>query len=100
MAFVKLLPATQLPPGTLRHIEIDNELGVAICNVEGSVYAINGECPHSGAPLGHGALHGHTIVCPWHAWSFDCRTGGCDFNSVQLDTFPVRIDDGYVWIDL
>ena len=32
-------------------------------------------CPHRGAPLAHGALHHHTIVCPWHAWEFDCRTG-------------------------
>ena len=98
MAFLKILPAGELPPGTLRHVEVEG-LGLAVCNVEGTVYAMADECPHAGAPLGQGALHGHTIVCPWHAWSFDCRTGGCDFNSVKLETFPARVEDGHVWID-
>lgn len=47
----------------------------AICNVDGQLEALEGTCPHRGGPLGHGALHGETLVCPWHAWEFNCRTG-------------------------
>ena len=34
-------------------------------------------CPHLGAHLGHGGrVEGNSVVCPFHAWKFDC-TGAC-----------------------
>ena len=45
----------------------------AVCNAGGEIHALDGICPHAGGPLGQGALHGTTLVCPWHAWEFDCR---------------------------
>jgi nitrite reductase (NADH) small subunit len=65
----------------------------AVCNVAGAVYALDGICPHSGGPLGEGALHGSTLVCPWHAWEFDCRTGANDFDpDVVVATFAAKIE--------
>jgi len=73
----------------------------AVCNVEGDVHALEGTCPHAGGPLGQGALHGDTLVCPWHAWEYNCRTGVCLFSDdVKLAKFPVKIEDGAVWIDV
>ena len=62
----------------------------AICNAGGEVYALDGICPHAGGPLGQGALHGTTLVCPWHAWEFDCRSG----------EVPVKIEGGAIFIDV
>ena len=54
----------------------------------------------AGGPLGEGALHGSTLVCPWHAWEFDCRTGANDFDpDVTVATFPVKIEAGEILID-
>src|SRR5436853_37901 len=61
-----------------------------LCHVDGQVYAMNGICPHRGGPLIHGALHGHTVVCPWHGWEFDCREGGV----------PVHVQDGDIYLEL
>jgi nitrite reductase (NADH) small subunit len=73
----------------------------AVCNVGGELYALDGICPHSGGPLGEGALHGSTLVCPWHAWEFDCRTGANDFDpDVTVATFPVKVDAGEILIDV
>ena len=34
-------------------------------------------CPHLGAHLGHGGtVKGNSVVCPFHAWAFDC-SGAC-----------------------
>jgi nitrite reductase (NADH) small subunit len=99
MGFVKVLEAVRLPTGALCEVRIAGR-PVALCHSEDGVYAVAGECPHAGGPLGHGALHGHTIVCPWHAWEFDCRTGECDFNTARLETFQVKLYDGAVWVDL
>jgi len=73
----------------------------AVCNVAGEVHALDGICPHAGGPLGQGALHGETLVCPWHAWEYNCRTGawvGAD--DLKLEMFPVKMQGGDVFIDV
>jgi nitrite reductase (NADH) small subunit len=77
------------------------ENSYAICNAGGELHALDGFCPHAGGPLGHGALHGFTLVCPWHAWEFDCRTGANEFDpDVIVPKFPVKIDGGDILIDV
>jgi nitrite reductase (NADH) small subunit len=72
----------------------------AVCNTGEGIYVLDGVCPHAGGPLGHGALHGHMVVCPWHAWEFDCRTGEHDFNpSVRVRTFPARVEGDDILIE-
>jgi nitrite reductase (NADH) small subunit len=68
----------------------------AVCNVSGQIYAVEGVCPHRGAPLAYGALHDHTIVCPWHAWEFDCRTGIGDCGDVA--TAGVTVTDDCIYL--
>jgi nitrite reductase/ring-hydroxylating ferredoxin subunit len=51
---------------------------MALFNVGGEFYAINYVCPHMGGPLGEGKLAGFVVSCPWHAWTFDVRTGLAD----------------------
>jgi len=100
MAFIRAASLSDIPPGTAIQVELEGE-GYALCNVEGRLYAIDGICPHSAGPIGEGGLHGHIMVCPWHGWEFDCRTGHCnvDDNLVQK-TFPVRVENGDVLIDI
>lgn len=100
MALIRIGPLAQLPPGSATHF-ITGEEAIAICNVAGQLYAMDGICPHSGGPLGHGALEGHLLACPFHAWEFDCRTGtsGVD-DHLQLATYPVMVKDGDVFVDV
>ena len=97
---VRIASLSQLTPGTVAQVEAGgNEY--AVCNVNGTVYALDGICPHAGGPLGEGALHDHIIVCPWHAWEYDCRTGENDFDpDVKVATFPVRIEGDEVLIEI
>lgn len=100
MPFVRLLPLADLPPGSLIEAEVNGK-AYAVCNVEGEVYAIDGVCPHAHGPLGHGALNGRSITCPWHMWGFDCATGQSDVSaSTKLETFPAKIENGDVFIDV
>ncbi|MBY0507597.1 MAG: Rieske (2Fe-2S) protein [Bryobacteraceae bacterium] len=74
---------------------------LVLCRVEGEIYALDGVCPHVGGPLAHGALHGRMLVCPWHAWEFDCVTGEHDRHpACRLRTYPVTQSDGQVWVTL
>ena len=77
--------------------------GPSIClaNVEGRLCALNNLCPHREGPLGQGWIEGNTVVCPWHAWAFDCKTGLAEPpERAQVKVYPVRIEGDTVLADL
>jgi len=98
MPFVKVGSVSKLPPGSVMEAMVGDGT-YAICNAGGKIHAVDGICPHSGGPLGQGALHGHILVCPWHAWEFDCRDNGIE-DGLTLAKFPVRIDGDAILIDV
>ena len=89
MPFTKVGSLAQFPPGSVLEVHVGDST-YAVCNADGQIYALDGICPHSGGPLGQGALHGTTLVCPWHAWEFDCREGNV----------PVKIEGDDILIDV
>jgi nitrite reductase/ring-hydroxylating ferredoxin subunit len=100
MALHKVATLAELPPGALIQVDVGEET-LALCNAGGQIHALEGVCPHAGGPLGQGALHGTTIVCPWHAWEYDCVTGEHDRNrNVRLAKFAVRVEGEDVLVDV
>ena len=100
MPFVKVASIAKLPPGSATQVEVAGH-PYALCNVDGKMYALDGVCPHAGGPLGCGALHGNMLVCPWHGWEYDCRTGENDFDpDIRVAPFAVRIDGDDILIDV
>jgi nitrite reductase/ring-hydroxylating ferredoxin subunit len=100
MASVPVGNLSELPPGTLAEAETAGRV-LALCNVDGAIYAIDGICPHAGGRLGHGALHGHWVCCPVHAWEFDCRTGEhAPGSPCSVRTYPVSVEDAEIRIEL
>jgi nitrite reductase/ring-hydroxylating ferredoxin subunit len=99
MLSMRLIELSDVPPGTVREARV-NDRTFAVCNVDGQVFVVSGDCPHRDGPLGHGALHGYTLVCPWHAWEFDVRTGESDAGpGCRIAGYPTRIEQGAVHID-
>jgi nitrite reductase/ring-hydroxylating ferredoxin subunit len=101
MSFVKVGRLATLPPGSVMQVEAGGET-VAVCNAGGDLHALDGICPHAGGPLGHGALHGTTLVCPWHAWEYDLETGECLWNPrYRVRVYPVEVAaDGTVTVTM
>ena len=101
MAFERLASLAEIKPGTMLDAEIAGDRLVVICNVGGQLHAMDGRCPHRGGPLGQGALHGTMVVCPWHAWEFDCVTGQNDYKpDLKQTKYDVRVDGGDVLVDI
>jgi nitrite reductase/ring-hydroxylating ferredoxin subunit len=100
MALVHFGPVAELPPGASRQVE-HGEHTLVLCNHEGTVRALDGLCPHRNGPLGHGAFSGGRLVCPWHAWEFDCVTGEYDYDpSIRLAVHSVEIRNGEIYVQL
>ena len=65
---------------------------IALYHTQQGFYATTNVCPHRGGPLGEGDLLGNEIVCPWHFWSFDVKTGANVADpSLQIPTYEVRV---------
>jgi naphthalene 1,2-dioxygenase ferredoxin component len=75
---------------------------VAICLVDGEVFAIDNICSHAFAMLSDGHLEGHELICPLHGGSFDIRTGEAVATpcTVDLTVFPTKVEDGEVFLKL
>ena len=99
--WVRLCAIEEAPPaGDLREVEV---AGKTLCfaNIDGQLHAIDNLCPHRAGPLGQGWIEGQAVVCPWHAWAFDCRTGIAEEpERAQVKVYPVRAEDGAVLVDL
>jgi len=69
---------------------------------EGDFYATAGHCTHENVHLCDGLVMGHLIECPKHNGQFDYRTGEAKRAPVcvNLRTFPVKVEDGHVFIDV
>jgi nitrite reductase (NADH) small subunit len=92
--------AADVPPGTGRVVNADGRL-VAVFNAGGEYHVIDNQCPHRGGPLGKGSLDGHTVMCPWHGWSFDVRTGiNIDTGRIRVRCFPVAVEDGRILVQV
>jgi nitrite reductase/ring-hydroxylating ferredoxin subunit len=100
MPLVKAGSAARLTPGSVVEVRAGERV-LAVCNVEGSIHAMEGRCLHVGGPLGHGMMNGHHVVCPWHLWEFDCRTGEYDGNPAYcVPVYPVKIEGDDIWVEV
>ncbi|HEX3871106.1 MAG TPA: Rieske 2Fe-2S domain-containing protein [Pirellulales bacterium] len=98
--WIEIAAAADCPPGSALEL-VAEETMVALFNVDGEFYALDGVCPHQGGPLGKGCLTGAIITCPWHGWQFDVRSGEHQLNKrLQQPTLPVRVVGEAVFVDL
>jgi NADPH-dependent 2,4-dienoyl-CoA reductase/sulfur reductase-like enzyme/nitrite reductase/ring-hydroxylating ferredoxin subunit len=82
---------SDFPPSGLRAVEVAGEK-VLLVRRGDEVTAIAAMCPHAGAPLAEGVLHGNSVICPWHKAAFEAGSGKCleppavdDLPSYKLD---------------
>lgn len=101
MPFTKVGSLSEVPPGTAKVYEVGDR-AIAVCNVDGELYAVDDVCTHDEGSLDQGELEGFEIECPRHSARFDVRTGKVTALPAVLpiDTFPVRVDGGDIEIDV
>lgn len=71
---VILAGAAGVAEGELTSLDVDGR-EIAVCRVEGVVYAFDDECTHRACSLAEGELEGTVVLCPCHAGEFDVTTG-------------------------
>ena len=98
--WIKIAKTSDIPAGEGRSFEVQS-ISIGIFNVQGTFYALDNICAHSGGPLGEGVLDGNNIMCPWHAWEFDVTSGKCAGNSeIAQKKFPVKVEQDDILIEI
>jgi 3-phenylpropionate/trans-cinnamate dioxygenase ferredoxin subunit len=100
VAFVKAAKIGDIPPGRVKTVEVGDE-DVALCNVDGQIYAIANFCSHDDGPLGDGYLLGDEIECPRHGARFNVKSGEVKTLPaiIPIPTFAVRIEGDDILVD-
>lgn len=103
MAGVRVAALAELPDGSVMGVEAGGRR-ICLANCEGEIYAFSDNCSHRDFPLSNGELDVDdcTITCEWHGAAFDVRTGRalCLPATSPIETFPCRVVDGQIFVDL
>lgn len=100
------------------HVVTVNAREIAIVPWDGKWYALRNICPHLGARVCGGQLRPFLhqpsvtdedlsvdldrpiVMCPWHHWEFDVRTGEALTGRERVKTYRVHVEDGRVHVEL
>jgi len=98
---VRVASVDEIRVGRGKTVEVEG-LPLAVFNVGGGRYhALSGACAHEGGPLAEGALIGDSVVCPWHGFDFDIRTGACGVApDLSVSVYPVRVVGADLLVEL
>lgn len=98
--YIRVARYDDIREGEGRVVEVRGK-EIGLFKIDGEIHALDNICPHRGGPLAEGIVRGPVVTCPWHAWSFDIRTGVyTDDARLCVHKFPVRVENGEVQVDM
>jgi nitrite reductase/ring-hydroxylating ferredoxin subunit len=90
-------PAVKRKAWTIKH----NGRRYAVFDSGGQLEVTDARCPHNGGPLTGGVVRDGAVICPWHLYCFDLRTGECRTAAgYRLRKYPVLSRDGRLFAQL
>jgi nitrite reductase/ring-hydroxylating ferredoxin subunit len=76
------------------------EKRIALFRYQDGFFALDETCPHRGGPLHEGTLDRGVVLCPWHQWQFDLRTGCSPVNPLsRVRIYAVRVEGADVFLE-
>jgi nitrite reductase/ring-hydroxylating ferredoxin subunit len=89
-----------IPDGGAIAVDV-GEKRIALFRIQGEVFALDETCPHRGGPLHDGAVDRGVVLCPWHQWQFDLKTGCSPVNPLsRVKVYPVRLEGTEVFLEV
>ena len=98
----RLVGAAALAAGELRRVSVGEREFVLVHDGE-QYFLLDGRCTHKPeALLAEGVLFRGTIICPWHGFRYDVRTGRNVHpgGARPLGCVPVRIEGSDLLLEL
>lgn len=101
LVYHKLSAAESFEQGEGKPFHV-NGTHLAVFRYGDGFYAVDNRCPHMGYPMSEGSIRDGVLICHWHHWEFDLKSGGCFLAfGDDLKAFPVELrDDGNLYVGL
>jgi nitrite reductase (NADH) small subunit len=100
MSFAKLTTQSDLPAlNECKELSCNGKL-ICVANVDGQIHAVENTCLHRGGPLGQGVIEKGKVICPWHGWEWDPKTGEAQVKGTKVGVYPLKIDGDDVLIEI
>jgi len=97
--FVKLASQSDLPAVNEAKEFSCGDKTICVANVNGEISAMDNICLHRGGPLGQGVVEDGKVICPWHGWGWDIKTGEAG-PGVKVAVYPVKTDGNDLLIEI
>ncbi len=99
--FTKLTNESELPAANQAKEFACGEKTICIANVNGAYSAMDNVCLHLGGPLSEGTIENGKVVCPWHGWEWDPKSGEAAHNAkAKIAVYPLKVENGEVLIEI
>jgi len=101
MPLTRIATKSDLPAeGQAKEFTVGGKV-ICVANVEGEYSAMDNVCLHRGGPLGQGTVEDGKIVCPWHGWQYDPKSGEVAHNSsAKVAVYPLKVDGEEVFVEI
>jgi 3-phenylpropionate/trans-cinnamate dioxygenase ferredoxin component len=102
MGWVPVCPKEDIEREGVRRFDAEKRTFAIFRSPDDAFYATDGLCTHEAVHLADGLVMDDTVECPKHNGVFDYKTGAAKGAPVciNLKTYPVKVEDGMVLIDL
>ena len=98
--FTKLAAQSELPAiNECKELSCNGKL-ICVANVEGQIHAMENTCLHRGGPLGAGIVEQGKVICPWHGWAWDPKTGEAHAPGAKVNVYAVKIEGDDVLVEI
>lgn len=99
--WIKITQLESVPNMGSRKVMI-GEMEIALFKTkDGSIFAIENECPHKQGKLSEGLVHDHMVTCPLHNADIVLSSGetvGEDYSCAK--TYKSKIEDNFIFLEI
>jgi nitrite reductase/ring-hydroxylating ferredoxin subunit len=103
MATIELCKTEDVQDGAIlcKRMSGIGEIAVARLSDGSGYVAFEPRCPHARGPLAEGKRNGDVVICPWHFFRFDLKTGKPPGTTsiLALRRYPVTVKDKEIFIE-
>lgn len=76
-----------------------NKKRICLIKTEDRWFATQAKCPHAGADLSQGWCKNGKLICPFHRYEYDLKSGkGAPGQGDYIDTYPLQIRQDGIYI--
>ena len=77
MKHIFLCKTNDIKRNCSRRFDLTDRFSIVLVHTKTGFFAVENHCPHAGGTLEDGEVKKDVLMCIWHGWKFNLKTGRC-----------------------